>query len=251
MHEEPRLTWRRVNANPLVTATPGVTSIYKASGRSNSRPTWTFYQKVLEQLPVPVLNARGFVLDIASDLEDPAASGRVPISWLKYGNSEEPNSDGTIPIPNASEHFWRTMVANRDSSGGNPPPFYSTVCRNVFREQPGKDYLDLLVARENKLDMIQHEFLQRVEGIIWNRRLTRTNKYSFLSLVPEKTQPGDFLCIIAGCSVPVVLSKRTQYGEDMGYFSLVGESYVHGMMEGEAFDLKSEHGIPWETFRVV
>jgi hypothetical protein len=70
-------------------------------------------------------------------------------------------------------------------------------------------------------------------------------------MVPEATLPGDVICILAGCSVPVVLSKKTKYGNNQGFFSLVGESYVHGMMEGEAIELKKEHGVPYEMFKIV
>jgi hypothetical protein len=251
LHEGSTLIWRRLNADPLVAATPGVSSIYKASGRPSLRPTWSFHQKIIAQSSVPVLYARGFIIDVISHLEDTATLGRVPTSWLKYRNVERPGSDGKFIAKSVSGDFWRTMVANRDRYGANPPPFYSVVCSNVFCQQAEKDEIDLISVRESKLDMIQHEILQRVEEVVLNRRLTRTERHSFLSLVPERSQTGDLICILAGCSVPVVLSKRTKYGDDQGYSALVGESYVHGMMEGEAFDLQSEHGIPWEIFKIV
>ncbi|EPE27006.1 hypothetical protein GLAREA_02920 [Glarea lozoyensis ATCC 20868] len=251
MHEGSTLIWRRLNADPLVAATPAIHTLYKASGKPPSRPTWAFHQINICESSVPILYARGFVLDVILQQEEPATLGRVPVSWLKYGNEtiqhDEFTSEWRIP-----DDFWRTMIANRDRFGSNPPPFYSTVCGNVFYERKEGGHVDIISEREKKLDMIQHEFLQRVEAVVLNRRLTRTKQHAFLSLVPRKTQPGDLVCIINGCSVPVVLSKRTKYGDNQGYYSLVGESYVHGMMEGEAFDLKSSnHGVPWETFRIV
>ena len=59
------------------------------------------------------------------------------------------------------------------------------------------------------------EFLRRVQAVIWNRRLMRTvpdeNGSYRLGLVPEQTSRLDehelFMCILYGCSVPVVLRK--------------------------------------------
>jgi hypothetical protein len=249
--ERSTIVWRRVNADPLIAATPRINSIYKASGRPTLRPAWTFHQKVIAECSVPVLYARGFILDFISHTEDAATFGRIPSSWLKHSIVKKTNANGTSSAESISEDFWRTMVANRDCYGGNPPPFYSTVCSNVFRRQAEEDEIDLLSVRESKLDMIQHEMLQRVEAVVLNRRLTRTERHSLLSLVPEKSQVGDLLCVLAGCSVPVVLSRRTKYGDEEGYYTLVGESYIHSMMEGEAFDLQSDYSIPWETFKIV
>lgn len=52
-----------------------------------------------------------------------------------------------------------------------------------------------------------------------------------VGFVPFITEPGDVVCIIAGCTVPVVLRKRKQ-GTDRGWF-LIGECYIDGLMEGE------------------
>jgi hypothetical protein len=39
---------------------------------------------------------------------------------------------------------------------------------------------------------------------------------------------GDIICVLFGCSLPVVLRKKN------GYYNFLGECYVHGIMEGEA-----------------
>jgi hypothetical protein len=44
----------------------------------------------------------------------------------------------------------------------------------------------------------------------------------------------DIICILYGCSVPVVL--RQQKGENGCFYQLVGEYYVHGMMDGGAVE---------------
>lgn len=40
------------------------------------------------------------------------------------------------------------------------------------------------------------------------------------------------VCILFGCNVPVILRQDSQTGR----YELVGESYIYGIMEGEALD---------------
>ena len=64
-------------------------------------------------------------------------------------------------------------------------------------------------------------------------------RQSLYGLCPPHTQQGDYVCILFGCSVPVVLRPFNTAGRDK--FELVGEAYVHGKMNGEAVaDLEEE-----------
>jgi hypothetical protein len=54
----------------------------------------------------------------------------------------------------------------------------------------------------------------------------------WLGTAPSRARQGDLVCILYGCSVPVVL--RQTPGEDT--YSFVGECYVDGYMKGEALD---------------
>jgi hypothetical protein len=66
-----------------------------------------------------------------------------------------------------------------------------------------------------------------------NRRLLVTND-GYIGLGPMKARQGDHVCILYGCSVPVILREIN------GGFSLIGEAYVHGCMDGEALALVNE-----------
>ncbi|EON62033.1 hypothetical protein W97_01252 [Coniosporium apollinis CBS 100218] len=75
------------------------------------------------------------------------------------------------------------------------------------------------------------EFLQRVQSVVWNRKLIRTAKGHYLGLGPEKTEVGD--------------------GTDgKPVYTLVGEAYVHGKMDGEAIDFQVENQILVEKFEL-
>ena len=56
---------------------------------------------------------------------------------------------------------------------------------------------------------------------------------------------GDVVCVFLGCPTSVVLREA-----DDGNFTVVGECYIHGMMEGEAIKWQNENAIPAETFEI-
>jgi len=49
-------------------------------------------------------------------------------------------------------------------------------------------------------------------------------------LAPHQTRNGDIICILAGCTVPVVLRRRP----DSNTYEFIGEAFVYGKMDGEA-----------------
>jgi hypothetical protein len=54
----------------------------------------------------------------------------------------------------------------------------------------------------------------------------------YVGIVPAKAKAGDYVCIILGCDVPFIVR------EDYGKYVLVGECYIHGIMDGEAMDME-------------
>ncbi|RDW72876.1 hypothetical protein BP6252_06783 [Coleophoma cylindrospora] len=62
-------------------------------------------------------------------------------------------------------------------------------------------------------------------------KFIKTEK-GYLGLAPASTQLGDWIGIFEGGKVPLVLRKT----EDAQSWYMIGESYVHGIMKGEAFD---------------
>jgi hypothetical protein len=65
------------------------------------------------------------------------------------------------------------------------------------------------------------------------RRMARTER-GYLCLVPAETKAGDFIGLFKGGKVPLVITPTKD-----GFWKLIGESYVHGIMRGEAFDEKA------------
>ncbi|PWY68221.1 HET-domain-containing protein [Aspergillus eucalypticola CBS 122712] len=76
------------------------------------------------------------------------------------------------------------------------------------------------------------------------RRLMISSK-GYIGLVPPKTQEGDLVCVLFGCSVPVILRKQGSH------YIFIGESYVHGIMDGEAIQMMNEGHLVEEEFTLV
>ena len=69
-----------------------------------------------------------------------------------------------------------------------------------------------------------------------------------LSLVQPFTRPGDRVCIIFGCSSPIILSPST---EQPGCWIVRGEAYVDGLMLGEAIIAYEAGLVEKTTFKLV
>ncbi|KAK0119427.1 hypothetical protein ONS95_010879 [Cadophora gregata] len=61
-------------------------------------------------------------------------------------------------------------------------------------------------------------------------RLTMTGKKDYIITGPGEASPGDLVCVLLGCDVPMILRQEGDH------FILIGECYVEGMMHGEMID---------------
>jgi len=57
-----------------------------------------------------------------------------------------------------------------------------------------------------------------------------------MGIAADTTKAGDWVCIVRGAQLPLVLRER----KDEGTFEFVGECYIHGIMDGEAVDEQHE-----------
>lgn len=75
-------------------------------------------------------------------------------------------------------------------------------------------------------------FLKNFIGTVRNRRFFVTER-GYVGLGYSSTKPGDFVSILRGGKFPYILSGK---GER---FEIRGECYVHGLMKGEALQMKN------------
>jgi hypothetical protein len=149
------------------------------------------------------LYIRGFELDEVVDVRDASQGGYIPKSWLDLGGWEHPYQD------DPPDEFWRTLVADRGRENRNPPYYYARACKeSVHKGGIASGRVNTTDLINNERNSIVAEFCRRVHAVIWGRRLYKT-KSGRLGLA-SKVQEGDLVCIIYGCTVPVILTRKTK-----------------------------------------
>ena len=104
-------------------------------------------------------------------------------------------------------------------------PFWAFKLMDDIAKSTGKTiFLRRLLA-----EALANDFQFRVRRSISHRRLMRT-KNGFLGLAPAFTQVGDRVALLKGLKTPVIIRQK---GEE---WEFGGDCYIHGIMNGEAFN---------------
>jgi len=74
------------------------------------------------------------------------------------------------------------------------------------------------------------------------RRIFSTQK-GYLGSAPEEGQEGDMICVLMGGEVTFILRKNGD-----SHCHLIGECYVHGIMDGKAMDAVEDGRISLQDF---
>jgi hypothetical protein len=90
---------------------------------------------------------------------------------------------------------------------------------------------------------LPNQFFVAVSGVLYGRTFMAST-ISLMCLGPEETQAEDVIFVAMGADVPFVLCPQ----ED-GNFKLVGECYVHSIMDGELF--RSEANPTMQEVQIV
>lgn len=103
------------------------------------------------------------------------------------------------------------------------------------------------LAHPRKIQKKYKEYRERIHNTCKNRALFVT-KRGYIGLGPWNADVGDSVCVLYGGATPFLLRKAA----DSDTFTLVGESYVYGIMNGEALRADEETlGTQKRTFRIV
>jgi hypothetical protein len=155
---------------------------------------------------------------------------------------------------NPTEAFWRTLSADWTPNGVEVAAAHYRRWRKQFypitalRALGIRRLFPALYQGCLILGIGAVYLLVGTHGSFWNmiecaslRRLART-KGGRLVLVPRETRVGDKVALVKGADMPLIIRPC---GEDGGgadgngsgvQWTLVGDSYVHGVMYGEAWD---------------
>ncbi|KAF2006863.1 HET-domain-containing protein [Amniculicola lignicola CBS 123094] len=190
----------------------------------------------------PSLRARGIVVGEVDQCSMRMASAIIPSSCIDIIGEHSEKLNTTVRPP--PETLMRILCAGRFNPKSldtlNTPELHGLWFSKQFptsiREFSDLDIEELL--EENQSPAVK-DYLEIVRDTVWNRRTFRGRRVGrpadpLIGLVPRDTKVGDTLCILYGCSVPVVLRNVGGLGKEDSHWHLIGEAYVHGLMHGEA-----------------
>ena len=175
---------------------------------------------------------QGFIVDEVRKKGPYAPDGMILNEWLEAGGWDDHTKD-------PPDKFWRTLVADRGPNGLNAPRFYPRACKAARNQSVKGSHISTSSLVHYGKSTIVAKFARRVQEVVWMRRLVTTER-DLLGLVPAETKKRDLICILFGCSVPVVLRRHSDSKTKKEYFQFIGECYVHGLMDGEAFDIQKD-----------
>ena len=232
-------SYSRKHADTLV-GTPGHSRRnYSASHTFEVNTNWKFGEHERSRS----MYVEGFIVDVITHKKPSAMEGIIPHSWLEAGGWKDRSA-----LP--PDRFWRTIVADRGPNGINPPAFYPRACKTALNKSVQGSHISTGKLIDTGKSEIVAEFLRRVHEVIWSRRLIITQQ-ELLGLGPDDTKRGDLICILYGCSVPVILRPMNVQDKKAEFYRFVGESYVHGIMDGEAFEIAKSRNAEQKIDKII
>ncbi|KAH8163632.1 hypothetical protein CIB48_g4618 [Xylaria polymorpha] len=201
---------------------------YNAAGTRQVTRALRFEKGAWGGLHYHSMFVEGFIFDSIDVLKESSQQGNIPYQWEKLGRGGNKRTE-------LSDEYLRTIVANRGPTGGNAPRYYARLIRHAYTQGVQKESLNT----ENQVNFgktkVVGQVLRRVRSVIWNRRMMattgkgkvvqatrspegeehdtegqeRTDRVR-LGLVPQYAQKKDLICILYGCSVPVILRQFTK-----------------------------------------
>ncbi len=128
-------------------------------------------------------------------------------------------------------------MANRTPDGRDPPQRYIVALSWAIERHNANNDINTAKLIQNGEPKEMVKFLKRVQEVIWNRRFfllpDRQDRVGYrFGIAPTDAQIDDIVCVLLGCSVPVVLRPLDASNMRKGYV-VVGEAYLHGVMDGE------------------
>jgi hypothetical protein len=200
--------------------------------------------------PDGTMNVKGFFVGLIDKLSSRYIHGDILEESLEMGGWSRDTYTQHLP-----ERLWRTLVADRGPDNTSPPSWYRTACLHAISESySGGDLITTELLKDPKCSQVVADFLRRVQSVVCNRRFLLSKSLlkddQLFGLAPANTRVGDIICILYGCSVPVILRRRDKTPND-DCFEVIGESFIYGLMDGEAFEMFGTLlGIRERTFKL-
>jgi hypothetical protein len=152
------------------------------------------------------------------------------------------------PYPSGRNYFqvpWR-VVGGTNSTGDRAPPCFAPCYLSMEKDceiqelknkiergeavSASRSKITRIILSRLSLDLEQSNDFGASLGLAPTGRVFCCTDNKYLGLVPSHSKPGDMVCILFGVDVPFVFRPHAL---KEGYYQLIGEGYLHGIMDGE------------------
>lgn len=255
-HESPDLpSWVpdwRVPSRVVPMGNSWASGVYNACGRFKDKKLHDIDSRERGELCVQgvffdtVVKVGDVLTDPDLTYTDPAVNNQTLLACVDFVSQNlQTSSCDTV-----FEAFWHTVVAGKNENGQlKCPPSFAEIFSLLLDEStgrspslPGQTYstrqkrpkgkgrleLDNLSSRLPA--QIFQNIRKAMQRALQNRRLGVTGK-GYLGLFPQRTRDGDVIHVVNNCPMPF-----TMRGTEGDKLRLVGECFVHGIMNGEAVE---------------
>lgn len=155
--------------------------------------------------------------------------------FLSTGRKDIIGENGFVNLINYGRYYDQYYISTEQAEALEKELVrYLRIVLSLHRPDD-KTLLPLLGKQEGVVD---NDTKRQAEAYIWSAVLVnRKRKFLVLDGVkcgigPQCSEEGDLVVVVLGCTVPLVLKKRSE--EDGGGYFNLGDAYVDGFMHGEA-----------------
>jgi hypothetical protein len=137
----------------------------------------------------------------------------------------------TSKLPGGRAHaVWRTAIADQEIRQGIRKPRLSEEKIRILHESLKSVDMSLIDA-QTLLGADLSDYCEQLQVVAQGRRPLLASG-GYLGIGPRETEQGDLVFILLGADTPYILRRHSQ-DETL---QLIGEAYVHGVMDGEAME---------------
>jgi len=223
-------------------------SIFQASGGSLPKLVFMESQKSLkiEGLELDTVKRTSQVLNPSCFQFDNRSCASMVDLWRRIcENSQFTLASRYVNGVSAIEAFLDTITVccEKTRPGLGPPKRFAdglSYLARVLSHDPDVELSPELLELAKAGDPFHWN---RCTSVALNRRLARTASGYYI-LGPKVMKPKDIICVLFGGKTLFCLRPKDDY------YLLVGECYVHGLMDGEAMDEMDHRQVPKKWFRI-
>ncbi|KAH7400229.1 heterokaryon incompatibility protein-domain-containing protein [Cadophora sp. MPI-SDFR-AT-0126] len=149
--------------------------------------------------------------------------------------------------------FWRTLIGDQTPFKRPAPDIlYKDYTQWVELSKYNDKIAKEILAKERKSLPTDEGYWQTVQdtatwgtalGTCASMRKFAVTKGGYMAVLPTMAEVGDVVSVVCGCRYPLLLRRkggsRGYDGEPCPAYELVGECYVHGIMDGEMMNAET------------